>query len=160
MNTITPFLWFNNNLEQAVNYYQSVFTDFRLIDSHGNTKARPGSGGAMMSATFEMHGQRFSALNGGPHFQFTPAVSFFISCETQDEVDNYWDALCKGGEPGRCGWLRDPFGLSWQVVPKSLGKLMNSGDAIKSSRVMQAMLKMDKLSISELQAAFDGDASS
>lgn len=153
MQKITPFLWFDNQAEEAVKFYTSVFKN-----SHVETLARygeegPGESGSVMTAVFELEGQRFIALNGGPQFQFTPAISFVISCETQDEVDYYWDKLSEGGETNRCGWLADKFGVSWQVVPSVLGDLLSSEDEDQSQRVMHAMLQMDKMDIQALQDA-------
>ncbi len=156
MQKITPFLWFNNNAEEAVNYYISIFPQSKLINVSRFGDAGPGPKGSVMSATFELNGQEFYALNGGPHFSFTPAISFFVKCETQAEVDHYWEKLSDGGAKSRCGWLTDKFGLSWQVVPTILGSLLQSSDAEKSKRAMMAMLEMDKLDIKKLQDAFDG----
>src|SRR5688572_1863413 len=143
MQKISPFLWFNNNLEEAMNFYTSVFKNSKVRNVYRYGDAGPGPKGTVMSATFEIEGQEFMALNGGPQFTFTPAISFFVKCKTQDEVDELWEKLSEGGEKGRCGWLKDRFGLSWQIIPDALGELMQSGDSKKSSNVMQAMLKMD-----------------
>jgi predicted 3-demethylubiquinone-9 3-methyltransferase (glyoxalase superfamily) len=139
---ITPFLWFDNNAQEAVTFYTSIFRNSKIIQL-----------GSMVS-TFELEGQRLMALNGGPVFKFTEAISFQVSCDTQDEVDYYWTALLRdGGSEGQCGWLKDKFGLSWQIVPVILGELLSGPDPVKSERVMQAMLKMIKLDIEDLKKA-------
>jgi predicted 3-demethylubiquinone-9 3-methyltransferase (glyoxalase superfamily) len=145
---ITPFLWFDGKAEEAMNFYTSIFKNAKV-----ENVSRMGEGGPVMSATFQLEGLSFIALNGGPMFSFTPAVSFFINCETQEEVDMFWEKLSEGGEKSRCGWLKDKFGLSWQVVPSVLGGLLQNKDGDKSRRVMEAMLKMDKLDIKTLQEA-------
>jgi len=154
MKKITPFLWFDNQAEEDVNFYTSIFKNSKpgKITRYG--EGGPGPAGTVMSDTFELDGQEFIALNGGPHFKFTPAVSFFVNCETQQEIDELWDKLSAGGEKGRCGWLTDKYGLSWQIVPSILGSLPQ--DPEKSSRMMQALLKMDKLDIAKLRDAYDG----
>jgi predicted 3-demethylubiquinone-9 3-methyltransferase (glyoxalase superfamily) len=153
---ITPFLWFDNNAEEAVNFYTSIFKTSKIKSMSRYSEAGPGPKGALMAASFELNGQEFVALNGGPMFKFTEAISFVINCETQEEVDLYWEKLSEGGQKSRCGWLKDKFGLSWQVVPVILSQLMSDKDAKKSQRVMQAMLKMDKLDIAVLQQAYNG----
>jgi predicted 3-demethylubiquinone-9 3-methyltransferase (glyoxalase superfamily) len=145
---VTPFLWFNNNLEEAMNFYTSVFRNAEITSIR-----RQGENGPVFTATFEINGQKFMGLNGGPMFSFTPAVSFFINCKTQEEVDELWEKLSEGGRTDRCGWLQDKFGLSWQVIPEVLGQLFGSKEPGKADRVMQAMLKMTKLNIQELQDA-------
>jgi predicted 3-demethylubiquinone-9 3-methyltransferase (glyoxalase superfamily) len=155
MQSITPFLWFNGNAEDAMNFYLSVFKDSRVISVSRIGEGGPGGKGSVMSANFELNGQRFIALNGGPQYSFTPAISLFVNCESQQEIDTLWDRLSDGGEPGRCGWLTDRFGLSWQVVPTILGTLIGDKDRAKAGRALQAMLKMNKLDIAELQQAFD-----
>jgi len=147
MQTVTPFLWFDGKAEEAMNFYLSVFKNSSV------TNVARGPGGSVMSATFELDGQKFMALNGGPMFSFTPAVSFFVNCDTQQEVDELWEKLSAGGKKERCGWLKDKFGLSWQVVPSVLGKLLQDTDAAKRNRVMTAMLQMDKLDIEQLTHA-------
>jgi len=147
MQKISPFLWFDDKAEQAANFYTSIFKNSKIL------KVSPGPKGSVMSVTFLLDGQEFMALNGGPLFKFTEAVSFFVHCETQQEVDELWEKLSAGGEKGRCGWLKDKHGLSWQIVPTVLGKLMNQSDPAKSKRVMEAMLKMNKLDISGLEQA-------
>jgi predicted 3-demethylubiquinone-9 3-methyltransferase (glyoxalase superfamily) len=158
MQKVTPFLWFDGKAEEAMIFYASVFKNSKIgrVSRYGD--GGPGPKGSVMSATFELEGQEFFALNGGPHFQFTPAVSFFVNCKTQQEVDELWEKLSEGGEKGRCGWLKDKFGLSWQIVPEALGILLQDKDAEKSKRVMQAMMKMGKLDIQGLQHAYDAAA--
>ena len=151
MQTITPFLWFDNNLEEAMAFYTAIFKDSEILNV-----SRGGPDGPIFSATFRLNGQTFMALNGGPMYKFTEAISMFVSVETQAEVDFLWDALLVGGEPSQCGWLKDKFGLSWQIVPTALGELMGDPDPVKSQRVMQAMLKMVKLDIQGLRDAHAG----
>ena len=151
---ITPFLWFNDNAEEAVNFYTSLFENSRIKTLTRNGKNGPGAEGSVMSAVFELAGQEFFALNGGPMFQFTEAISLFVNCETQEEVDMLWEKLSEGGKKSRCGWLKDKFGLSWQVVPNILGDLMNDEDRRKAGNVMQAMMKMDKIIIKDLEEAY------
>ncbi|WP_142604577.1 VOC family protein [Solitalea koreensis] len=153
MQKITPFLWFANNAEEAVNFYISIFKDAKIVSVSRYGDAGPGPKGSVMTATFQLFGQDYIALNGGPMFKFTEAISFVVNCETQTEVDVYWDKLSEGGEKSRCGWLKDKFGLSWQIVPVALSELMRHKDPEKSKRVMQAMLKMDKLDIEILKNA-------
>ena len=150
---ITPFLWFNNNAEEAMHFYAGIFKNasFKILSRW--SKGSMGPEGTVMSASFELEGQHFLALNGGPMFSFTEAISFFVNCDTQEEVDMYWEKLSDGGTKSRCGWLKDKFGLSWQVVPEQLGKLLNQPDAAASQRVMQAMMKMDKIIIADLEQA-------
>jgi predicted 3-demethylubiquinone-9 3-methyltransferase (glyoxalase superfamily) len=150
MPTITPFLWYDTQAEEAMNLYASIFTNSRVISVH---RAQ----GKVMSVQFELEGQRFTALNGGPLFKFTEATSFFVGCDTQEEVDELWGKLiADGGAPSQCGWLKDKFGLSWQIVPNVLVKMLSDKDSAKSTRVMNAMLKMRKLEIKGLQDAYDG----
>ena len=149
MQKITPFLWFNGNIEEAINFYTSVFKN---VTTSGLNRMPDGR---IMTATFNIEGQEFYALDGGPMYQFTEAISFFINCETQEEVDYLWEKLSEGGSKSRCGWLKDKFGLSWQVIPSALGKLMGDPDRTKANRVMQAMMKMDKIDIKGLQDAYD-----
>lgn len=153
MQKITPFLWFDGKAEEAANFYTSVFKNSRMGSVSRYGAGGPAPKGSVMSANFELDGQKFIALNGGPMFSFTPAVSFFVNCETQEEVDHFWEKLSEGGEKQRCGWLKDKYGLSWQVVPSILGMLLQGKDAEKSKKVMEAMLKMDKLDIKTLQEA-------
>jgi predicted 3-demethylubiquinone-9 3-methyltransferase (glyoxalase superfamily) len=147
MQKITPFLWYNNNAEEAANFYISVFKDSRIISIIA------GPNGTVMSISFILEGQEFQALNGGPQFKFTEAISLFVKAETQPEIDELWEKLSAGGEKSRCGWLKDKFGLSWQIVPPILGKLLADNDREKSQRVMKAMLKMDKIDIQSLKNA-------
>ncbi len=153
---ITPFLWFNGNAEEAMNFYTSIFKNSKIDSVSRYGDAGPGPKGTVMVGTFELEGQKFMAINGGPEYKFTPAVSFVINCETQEEVDEFWDKLCEGGVPNQCGWLADKFGVSWQVVPSILGELLEGKDAEKSERVMKAMFQMTKLDIAKLKQAYDG----
>ncbi len=155
MQKITPFLWFDNNLEEAMNFYVSIFKNSKIVSVSRYGEAGPGAKGAVMGATFELDGQRFLALNGGPHFTFTPAISMFVNCETQDEIDDLWEKLSAGGEKSRCGWLKDKFGLSWQIVPSVLGDMLQDKNPQKAKSTMQAMLQMHKLDIKKLREAHD-----
>jgi predicted 3-demethylubiquinone-9 3-methyltransferase (glyoxalase superfamily) len=154
MQKITPFLWFDGKAEEAMDFYTSIFENSRVINVTRYGEAGPGPKGTVMSATFELLGREFIALNGGPHFSFTPAISFFVTCKTQAEVDTLWEKLVAGGKPQRCGWLTDKYGLSWQIVPAILGELLQDKDAEKSSRVMKAMSAMVKLDIAGLERAY------
>ncbi len=156
MQKITPFLWFDKEAEEAASFYVSMFKNSKIVSVSRYGDAGPGPKGTAMSVTFELEGQSFYALNGGPHYKFTPAISLFVSCETQDEVDALWEKLCDGGRPNRCGWLTDRYGLSWQIIPSVLGKLLQSPDREGANRAMKAMLAMDRLDIRGLQDAFDG----
>jgi predicted 3-demethylubiquinone-9 3-methyltransferase (glyoxalase superfamily) len=157
MQTITPFLWFNDQAEQAVNFYVSVFKNASIttVTRYGDTG--PGPKGSVMTAGFEVDGQEFVALNGGggPQFTFSPAISFVVNCETQEEVDYYWERLSAGGQTQQCGWLQDRYGLSWQIVPTALPRLLKDPDTAKAQRVMQAMMRMTKIDIAELERARD-----
>jgi len=156
MQKITPFLWFDNQAEEAANFYTSIFPNSKILNVARYGDAGPGPTGSVMTANFQLNGQEFVALNGGPQFKFTEAMSFVVNCENQEEVDKYWDALTAGGgQESMCGWLKDKYGLSWQIVPTVLGKLMTDKDTKKSSRVMQALLQMKKLDIKRLQEAHD-----
>jgi predicted 3-demethylubiquinone-9 3-methyltransferase (glyoxalase superfamily) len=155
MQKITPFLWFDGKAEEAMNFYVSVFKNSKVGRVTRYGEAGPGPKGTVMSATFQLDGQDFFALNGGPQFTFSPAISFFVNCETQQEVDELWDKLSEGGEKQRCGWLKDKYGLSWQIIPSALGKMLGDKDAEKAKRVMTAMLQMDKIDIDRLQQAYD-----
>jgi predicted 3-demethylubiquinone-9 3-methyltransferase (glyoxalase superfamily) len=156
MQKITPFLWFDGQAEEAMNFYVSIFKNSRVgrVTRHG--EGGPGPKGTVMSAIFQLEGQEFMALNGGPQFMFTPAISFFVNCETQQEGDELWEKLSAGGKKERCGWLKDRYGLSWQIIPSALGKMLGDKDPEKSKRVMQAMLQLDKIDIKRLQQAYDG----
>jgi predicted 3-demethylubiquinone-9 3-methyltransferase (glyoxalase superfamily) len=154
MQKITPFLWFDNNAEEAMNFYTSVFKDSKIGTVSRYQEGGPGHPGEVMVGTITLAGQDFFLLNGGPMFKFTEAVSFSINCDTQEEIDHYWNGLIAGGgQESQCGWLKDKFGLSWQVVPSVLGKLMSNPDKEKAKRAMQAMLKMKKLDIKALEEA-------
>ena len=155
MQKIKPFLWFDGKAEEAANFYVSIFKNSKITGMSRYGEEGPGPKGTVMVVTFELDGQQFMALNGGPHFTFSPAISFLVNCETQQEVDELWDKLSAGGTQERCGWLRDKYGVSWQIVPTVLGKLMQDKDAEKSKRVMQAMLQMNKLDIQGLQRAYE-----
>jgi predicted 3-demethylubiquinone-9 3-methyltransferase (glyoxalase superfamily) len=155
MEKITPFLWFDGKAEEAMNFYLSIFKNSKMVSVTRFGEAGPGPKGAVMTATFQLDGQQFVALNGGPQFTFTPAISFFVNCETQQEVDDLWDKLSESGEKGRCGWLKDKYGLSWQIVPSALGKMLHDKDAEKSKRVVKAMLQMSKIDVKGLQQAYD-----
>ena len=156
MQKITPFLWFDNNAEEAMNFYVSVFRNSKVLTVSRYGEAGPGPKSTVMTAEFSLDGQEFVALNGGPRFQFTEAISFVVNCDTQDEVDYFWEKLSEGGQKSRCGWLKDKFGLWWQVVPILLAELMNDKDQEKADRVMQAMLKMDKIEVEPLKRAYEG----
>ena len=155
MQKITPFLWFDGKAEEAMNFYVSIFKNSKVGRVTRYGEAGPGPKGTATSVTFELDGQEFFALNGGPLFSFTPAISFFVNCETQQEVDELWEKLSAGGEKSRCGWLKDKYGLSWQIIPSVLGRMLQDKDAAKAKRVMNAMLQMDKIDISRLQQAYD-----
>jgi len=156
MQKITPFLWFDDNAEEAVAFYTSIFEKSRTVSVSRYGDAGPGPKGRVMVMKFEIEGQEFVALNGGPQFHFTEAVSFVVNCKDQKEVDDYWDRLSAGGQTSQCGWLKDRFGLSWQIVPDALGKMLGDKDPAKAQRVMKAMLRMTKIDIEELKAAYDG----
>src|SRR6266496_416047 len=151
MQKIVPFLWFNGNAEEAMNFYVSIFKNSKVVRVSRYGDAGPGPKGSVMTCTFQLEGQDFYALNGGPQFSFTPAISLFVNCETQAEVDALWEKLSAGGSKDRCGWLTDKYGLSWQIIPTALGKMLSDKDAEKSARVMKAMLQMDKIDIKKLK---------
>ncbi len=157
MQTITPFLWFDDKAEEAVKFYVSLFKNSKIgrITRYGaegaEVSGRPK--GTVMTVTFQLDGQEFMALNGGPHFKFTEAISLLVNCKTQEEVDELWEKLSAGGEKGQCGWLKDKYGLSWQIVPTVLGEMLQDKDARKSERVMNALLKMNKIEIKALKRA-------
>jgi predicted 3-demethylubiquinone-9 3-methyltransferase (glyoxalase superfamily) len=153
MQKITPFLWFDNNAEEAMKFYTTVFKDSNIKEASRFGESGPASDGTFFTGTFQLGGQEFMALNGGPAFKFTEAISFFVSCETQEEVDYFWEKLSEGGQKSQCGWVKDKFGLSWQIVPTILGKLMHRKDPSKSKKVVDAMMKMSKLDIEKLKQA-------
>jgi predicted 3-demethylubiquinone-9 3-methyltransferase (glyoxalase superfamily) len=155
MQKITPFLWFDKHAEEAMNFYVSIFKNSEIgtVTRYGD--AGPGPRGTVMTATFQLDGLEFIALNGGPHFKFTEAISFHVNCESQAEVDELWDKLSAGGEKGQCGWLKDKFGVSWQIIPTALGKLLGDKDRARAGRVMQAMLQMTRIEIDKLRQAYD-----
>ena len=155
MQKITPFLWFDGNAEEAMNLYVSVFKNSKIVSVTRYGEAGPGPKGTVMSATFQLEGQQFYALNGGPQYKFTPAISLFVSCETQKEVDQLWDKLSAGGHKDKCGWLQDKYGLSWQIIPSMLGKMLADKNPRKSQSVMKAMLQMDKIDIAKLKQAYE-----
>ncbi len=155
MQKITPFLWFDNNAEAAAQFYTSIFKNSKILNVSRYGDAGPGPKGAVMVVNFQLEGQQFTALNGGPLFKFSEAFSFVVNCETQKEIDEYWNKLTSGGgKESECGWLKDRFGFSWQIVPTALGRLMS--DPKKANRVMQALLQMKKLDIATLEAAGEG----
>jgi predicted 3-demethylubiquinone-9 3-methyltransferase (glyoxalase superfamily) len=153
MPKITPWLWFDTEGEDAANFYTSVFPNSKIVDVARYGSAGPRPEGMVMTVTFELDGQEFAALNGGPDFTFNEAISFEVRCKDQDEVDAYWSKLSEGGEEGPCGWLKDKFGVSWQIIPTRLGELLSDPDREKSQRVMQAMLQMGKIEVDELERA-------
>ncbi len=159
MQKITPFLWFDDKAEEAVNFYVSIFKNSKIgtVTRYGEegSKVSGRPKGTAMIVTFSLDGQELMALNGGPQFKFSEAISFLVNCETQEEVDELWEKLSEGGEEGRCGWLKDKYGLSWQIVPTVLGEMLQDKDAEKSERVMNAMLKMDKIEIKTLKQAYE-----
>lgn len=153
---ITPFLWFDGQAEEAMQFYVSIFKNSKIGSVNRYGDGGPGVSGTVMSATFQLDGQEFMALNGGPQFPFTEAISFYVSCQTQSEVDELWDKLCAGGTPSQCGWLKDKYGLSWQIIPVALGQMLSDTDPEKAGRVMQAMLQMQKIDIQTLERAYAG----
>jgi predicted 3-demethylubiquinone-9 3-methyltransferase (glyoxalase superfamily) len=158
MQPIQPFLWFDTQAEDAVNFYVSIFKDSKIHGTHRHGEGGPHPAGTVMAVSFELNGLRFIALNGGPQFKFTEAVSFLIPAETQEEIDELWEKLCSGGgEPGQCGWLKDKYGLSWQVAPPILNAFLADPDPVKSGKVMKAMMAMNKIVISDLKAAYEGN---
>ncbi len=153
MQKVTPFLWFDNQLGEAIEYYKSVFKNMKVTEMNRLDDARTGEKGAVMTATFEIEGQQIMALNGGPSYKLSPAVSLFVSCDNQEEVDHLWRKLTDGGQELQCGWLTDRFGLTWQIIPKALGELMGDPNPTKAQAVMQAMWKMQKIDIATLREA-------
>lgn len=156
MQKITPFLWFDNQAEEAVNFYTSIFKNSWIGEIARYGEAGPGAKGSVMTVSFYIEGQEFVALNGGPVFKFTEAISFFVHCETQEEVDELWAKLSEGGEEQQCGWLKDKYGVSWQIIPTALMDYLNSKDTEKSSRAIQAMLQMKKIDINKIKRAYEG----
>ena len=154
MKKITPCLWFDGNAEEAMNFYISIFKNFKVGEVMRYGDAGPGPKGSVLTVAFELEGQEFIALNGGPMYQFSPAVSFFVNCDTQEEIDEFWEKLSEDGQTQQCGWLTDKYGVTWQIVPRVLGAMLQDENAAKSKRVMQAMLKMTKLDIDLLQQAY------
>jgi predicted 3-demethylubiquinone-9 3-methyltransferase (glyoxalase superfamily) len=155
MQKIVPFLWFDHQAEEAVQFYTSIFKDSKIVNIARYGAEGPGPQGTVMTATFQLEGQEFTALNGGPLFKFTEAISLFVNCETQAEVDYLWERLTEGGAEVQCGWLKDKYGLSWQIVPTILGQLLADPDAEKAGRVMRAMLQMKKIDIAQLKQAYE-----
>jgi len=156
MNKITPFLWFDNQAEEAMNLYSSIFKNFKIINVSRYGEGAPVPAGTVMSATIELEGQTLMLLNGGPMYKFNESISLFVSCETQEEVDELWGKLtANGGEEGQCGWLKDKFGLSWQIIPTALGEMMGDPDPEKAGRVMQAMFQMKKIDVPALRRAYN-----
>ena len=158
MQKITPFLWFDNQAEEAANFYTSIFKNSKILNISRYGEEGPGPAGTVMTATFQLDGQEFTALNGGPVFKFTEAISFFVNCQTQEEVDELWEKLSDGGEKQQCGWLKDKYGVSWQIVPTALMEMLQDRDAEKSQRVMKAMLEMQKIDIKALRQAYEAVA--
>ena len=156
MQKIITFLWYDNQAEDAANHYVSIFPDSKVTNVSRYGDAGPGPKGSVMVVNFQLAGQEFMALNGGPEFKFTEAISLYVNCQTQEEVDELWDKLSAGGQPGPCGWLKDKYGVSWQIVPTVLGELLQGPDPAGASRAMQAMLKMGKLDIAALRRAYEG----
>lgn len=154
MQKITPFLWFDGKAEEAANFYTSIFKDAKITQLTRYGEAGPGPKGSVMSVVFQLEGQEFYALNGGPQFAFSPAISLFVKCETQQEVDALWDKLSAGGQKQRCGWVTDKYGVTWQIVPTTLGRLLGDKDAKKSQAVMKAMMQMEKFDIAGLERAY------
>jgi predicted 3-demethylubiquinone-9 3-methyltransferase (glyoxalase superfamily) len=159
MQKITPFLWFDGNAEEAMNFYTSIFKNSKIGQVRRYGDAGPGPKGSVMTGTFQIERQEFMVLNGGPMFRFTPAISFFVNCENQQEVDELWEKLSDGGEVMQCGWLKDKFGVTWQIIPKALGEMLGDKDPQKSQRVMKAMMKMIKIDVEELRRAYEGESS-
>jgi predicted 3-demethylubiquinone-9 3-methyltransferase (glyoxalase superfamily) len=156
MQKIRPFLWFDSNAEEAMNFYTSIFKNSKIGQVRRYGDSGPGPKGSVMTATFQIEGLEFMALNGGPHYKITPAISLFVNCETQKEVDELWEKLSAGGETLQCGWLTDKFGVTWQIIPKTLGELLGDKDPQKSQRVMKAMMGMVKIDVEGLKRAYEG----
>lgn len=155
MQKVTPFLWFDGKAGEAAEFYKSVFKDVKILEMRYYSEAGPMPKGTVLTVTFEIFGQQFVGLNGGPHYQFTPAVSFFVSCETQEEIDEYWNKLAEEGRPEQCGWISDKFGVTWQIVPRVLNEMLQDKDSARAARVMRAMFQMVKLDIAGLQRAYE-----
>jgi len=153
MKKITPFLWFNNTAQEAIDFYLTLFKNAKVTSITRYGDEIPGMKGKVLTAFFELDGQEFMAIDGGPQFPFTESISLFVNCESQEEVDRLWDAFTKDGNPGQCGWLKDKFGLSWQIIPKQLGEMLSDKDPDKAHRVMMAMLQMKKIDIEKLRQA-------
>lgn len=151
---LTPFLWYDDNAEEAIRHYVSIFKDSKILSESRWGEGGPVPKGTLMSARFKLAGQEFLALNGGPMYRFTEAFSIYVDCETQAEVDELWEKLSAGGEPGRCGWLKDKYGLSWQIIPTVLGEMLQDKDPTRARRVTEAMLSMGKIDIARLQQAY------
>ena len=156
MQKISPFLWYNDNAEEAVNFYTSIFRNSKILAVARYGEAGPGPKGSVMTINFQIEGHEFIALNGGPHFKFNEAISFSVDCENQEEVDELWEKLSQGGQKSQCGWLKDKYGLSWQINPRILGEMLSDKDPEKAKRVMEAMLQMEKIDIKTLRQAYDG----
>lgn len=154
MQKITPFLWFNNQAEEAMNFYTSIFKNSKAGEITRYADGGPAPKGAVMSASFQIEGQELIAFNGGPHFSFTPAISLFVDCKTQEEVDELWEKLSEGGAPNQCGWLQDKFGVSWQIIPTALGEMLQDKNPAKAKATMQAMMQMHKIDVTRLQQAY------
>jgi predicted 3-demethylubiquinone-9 3-methyltransferase (glyoxalase superfamily) len=154
MQKITPFLWFDGKAEEAANFYTSIFADSKIVSISRYGEGTPAPKGTVMTVKFLIEGQEFVALNGGPHYTFSPAISFVVNCKTQGEVDEFWEKLSAGGEQIQCGWLKDKFGVSWQIVPTALVEMLNDPDPLKAQRVMTAMLQMKKIDIGLLKQAY------
>jgi predicted 3-demethylubiquinone-9 3-methyltransferase (glyoxalase superfamily) len=157
MQKITPFLTFSSEAEEAMNFYVGIFKNAKVLSVNRYPKGSPAPEGSVMTASFELNGLKFVALNAGPMFKFSPATSFVVDCDNQAEVDYYWEKLGEGGKPNRCAWLDDKFGVTWQIVPKQLGQLLSDPDPVKAGRVMQAMMQMGKIDIAGLQRAYDAN---
>ena len=158
MQKITPFLWFDDNAEEAMNLYLSIFKNSHILDVQRYGEGGPAPAGQLMTATFVLDGQQLMVLNAGPHFKFNEAISLYVDCETQAEVDELWAKLtADGGEESQCGWLKDKFGLSWQIIPRALSEMLGAPDREKANRAMQAMLQMQKIDVAKLKAAFEGE---
>lgn len=156
MQKITPFLWYDGKAEEAAKFYTSIFKKSKIGGIRRYGESGPGPKGSVMSVEFQLEGQHFIALNGGPHFKFSPAISFFVDCKTQEEVDELWEKLSAGGQIQKCGWLQDKYGVSWQIIPTALGEMLQDQDPEKSQRVMNAMLQMDKIDVERLEQAYGG----